>query len=735
MRPHVKLILISALVALVLPNLYGLGCDGPILPTGPTITAPKQNSTVPSSGLFTASVNFPVPLTAISLVEMELQTDQGATRIDVTAQFLPSGQSDFAGAVSASADLNAAALGLVPGAQTFIVRLDADGVGGAVARAVPFMWLGDTACEIEAGSALSQCFLDASNATSLCYSNTGSACNPTDAALVAAEAQLRTSVTTACSDAGVQSLGYGTAVTADGLADRLIEECVGNAATLAARIFGGPHAKVRGAGVGVSCMDAAYDESAAFVDLAFNLQRDCVLDAGCNAATANAEVDTAASQAASVIDGACPGGFLEFLVGVPAAEAIARARKQSECMLGSAHGDVSPLVPTCSPGGIPGVTVVKTQPTGMTPFAPGIPTQVVLDEAVWGTRCGDGSPYAFWIQLATAGTSVGNVVSHMQGGGVCVTEGQCQGVLDNSPSLFSSLEDDFSPTGILNPDPLTNGFADWTKIFLPYCNQDVFTGGGVTRPFTNFSVERYGAVNARAALRVLRNIVANEMNDAVPTGFRPDLLKVVFSGTSAGGFGVMFNLHHVLDEERWVHSTMVNDAAFGLDSGSAFSVGGLGAIAQMEWATRLTQPPYCVGPECALGLVLTEAHSERLLGVPDQLLLFDSNQHDDTQVSTTAWPDTASFINAVRDMYCANNTLPGVYYWLDALPMNLHTYLTSDASYYTQDIAGVSLADWVEQGVFDPGNATNLAEEGTYADVPPPDPVYTGVLPFGCPTN
>ena len=315
MRPHVKLILISALVALVLPNLYGLGCDGPILPTGPTITAPPQNSTVPSSGLFTASVNFPLPLTAISSVEMELQTDQGATRIDVTAEFLPSGQSDFAGAVSASADLDAAALGLVPGAQTFIVRLDVDGVGGAVARAVPFMWLGDTACEIEAGSALSQCFLDASNATSLCYSNTGSACSPTDAALVAAEAQLRASVTAACSDSGVQSLGYGAAITADGLADRLIEECVGNPATLAARIFGGPHAKVRGAGVGVSCMDAAYDESAAFVDLAFNLQRDCVLDAGCNAATANAEVDTAASQATAVINGACPAGFLEFLVG------------------------------------------------------------------------------------------------------------------------------------------------------------------------------------------------------------------------------------------------------------------------------------------------------------------------------------------------------------------------------------------------------------------------------------
>lgn len=734
MRPFTKLIFIGAFVAFVLPNLYGLGCDAPP-PIPPVITAPAQNSTIPTEGSFAASVNFPGTMTVGSVVQMEVQSAQGSGGVDVTSLFWPLGQTDFAGATSASANLNAVALGLVPGSQTLVVRVDADGVGGPGVAVVPFIWLGDTACESTAGAALSSCFLDASNATSLCYSSTGSACSPTDAALVAAENQLRTSVTTACTNSGVQSLGYGAAVTASGLADRLVEECVGNAATIAARIFGGPHAKVRGAGVGVACMDAAYDESAAFLDLAFNLQRDCLLDAGCNAATATAEVDTAASQAAALIDAACPGDFLEFLVGLPAAEAIARARKQSECMLGSAHSDVSPLVPACSPGGIPGVTVVKTQPTGLTPFAPGVPTQVVLDEAVWGTRCGDGSPFAFWIQLAPSGSPVGNIVSHMQGGGVCVTEGQCQGVLDNSPSLFSSLDDDFSPTGILNPDPLTNGFGDWTKIFLPYCNQDVFTGGGVTRPFTGFSVERYGAVNARAALRVLRNIVAGEMNAASPEGYRPDLLKVVFSGTSAGGFGVMFNLHHVLDEERWVHSTMVNDAAFGLDSGSLFSVGGLGAIAQAEWATRLTQPPYCVGPECALGIVLTAAHSERLLGVPDQLLLLNSNQHDDTQVSTTAWPNTASFINAVRDMYCDNNTLPGVYYWLDALPTNLHTYLTGDSQYYLEDVAGVTLSDWVEQGVFDPGNVTNLAEEGTLADIPPPDPVYTGVLPFPCATN
>jgi hypothetical protein len=748
MRPQVKLVLFSAAVALVLPNLYGISCDRSA-PPPPRITAPASGSTIPVSGLFTASVNFPAALSASSLVEMELQTNQGATAIDVTSLFLPVGQTDFAGATSASADLDAIALGLSPGSQTFVVRVDVDGIGGAAIGLVGFTWMGSSECESMASAALSQCFVDANGATRQCYASTGSACSPSTpewVELVVAENALRASVTGACTDSGVQSLGYGSALTASGLAERLVEECVGNATTLAARVYGGPHAKVLSTvsggqlPVGEACLDTAYAESASFIDIAYNLQRDCLLDdANCAGATVASDIDAAGAQAAAVIAAACPsnGGILEFLVGLLPAQAIDRAKAQSECMAGSALADTSPLTLLCAPGSLPGVSFLKTQPEGLTPLAPGVPTQIQLDQSVWGTRCGDGSPYTFWIELPPAGSSAANVVTHLQGGGVCVLDSQCFGVEANSPGLFSSTDDEFFPTGVFNPDPAVNAFADWTKVFLPYCTQDVFAGGGQTQVFPraepegDLVVERYGGVNARTALRVLRNILGSELNASTAEGYRPDLLRVNFNGSSAGGFGVVFNLHHVLDEERWSRTTFVNDAALGLNSGTPFSIAALGVLAQAAWSTRLTQPPYCLsdgttGPSCAIGPVLNAAHAERMLGTPEQQLLILSNQIDDTQVSTTGWPSTAAFVNETRSQYCNQDSLPGLRFFLDAIPTSLHTYLTVDSSYYGEEIAGTTVSDWVEQGVFDPTNLPNIVEEGTLADDP-------AIFPFPCP--
>jgi hypothetical protein len=746
MRPKVNLLLVSAIVALALPNIYGLSSCDRSRPITPVVTSPVSGSTIPISGLFTASVNFPAALTASSIVEMEIQTGEASTSIDITSLFIPQGQTDFDGATSASADLDAVALGLSPGAQRFVVGVDVDGVGGTALGLSFFTWLGNTECESMASAALSQCFVDANGATRQCYASTGSACSPSAPELVVAENALRASITGACSDSGVQSLGYGSALTASGLAERLVEECVGNATTLAARVYGGPHAKVLSTvsggqnPVGEACLDTAYAESASFIDIAYNLQRDCLLDdANCVGATVASDIDAVGAQAAAVIAAACPsnGGILEFLVGLLPAQAIDRAKAQSECMAGSALADTSPLTLLCAPGSLPGLSFLKTQPEGLTPLAPGVPTQIQLDQSVWGTRCGDGSPYTFWIQMPPSGSSAANVVTHLQGGGVCVIDSQCFGVEANSPGLFSSTDDDFFPTGVFNPDPAVNAFADWTKVFLPYCTQDVFAGGGQTQVFPranppgNLIVERYGAVNARTALRVVRNILGSELNSSTAEGYRPDLLRVNFNGSSAGGFGVIFNLHHVLDEERWSHTTFVNDAALGLNSGTTFSIAALGVLAQASWSTRLTQPPYCLsdgttGPSCAIGPVVNAAHSERMLGTPEQQLLILSNQIDDTQVSTTGWPSTAAFVNEARAQYCAQQSLPGLRFFLDAIPTSLHTYMTVDARYYSEEIAGTTVADWVEQGVFDPTNLPNIVEEGTLADDP-------AINPFPCP--
>jgi len=353
----------------------------------------------------------------------------------------------------------------------------------------------------------------------------------------------------------------------------------------------------------------------------------------------------------------------------------------------------------------------------------------MLDEAVWGTKCGDGTPYAFWVRMAPAGSPASDVVVHLQGGGVCVLQQQCEAVAANSPQLFEALNDNFNASGIFNSDPAQSAFANYTHIFLPYCTQDVFTGGGVFQDFGTVSVYRYGALNARAALRVLRNLVSERVNAESTDGFRPDLVQGVFSGSSAGGFGVMFNLHHIYDEERWVNMSTVNDAALGLDTGSPLGVGALGSIAQGAWGTRLTQPPYCLDSDCAVGPVLNAAHSERLLTTPTQQLLVLSNQVDNVQVNTTGWPDTVSFVNEARTQYCNQETLPGVRFFLDAIPSSFHTYLTSTTNYTTREIAGVSVSDWVEQSILDPTNLPNLAEEGTLTTA------FPGVLPFACPAN
>ncbi len=714
-----------AVIVIGLPSLYGQ-TDCETNANYPSIVAPTQGEMIPASGLFTATVTFDAVLTASSLVELELQTGMGSTTIDVAPLFLPPGQSNFAGMTGASAELDAAALGLVPGPQSFFIRLDADGVGGPSVRVVSFSWNGQVSCEAAASTAVSSCFLDVSEATRQCYMAVGSACAASDPAVAGPENQLHASIASACSDQDVRSAGYGTLMTSAALADRLVEVCAGNAATLAARLFGGPHGKVLSGGLGQACMDAAYAESASFTDLAFNLQRDCVLAAACDPVALRENLQSIASQSTGMIDTACPSEFLEFLVGVPAAEAISLARAQSECMVAAALGDTTPLALACAPNALPGVTVVETKPAGLTPFAPGVPTQLMLDGAEWGTKCGDGSPYAFWVQLPPAGSSPSNVAVHMQGGGVCVLQSQCERVAADSPGLLDALGDEFNASGIFNPDPAQNAFADWTKIFLPYCTQDVFTGGGVLQDFGTVSIERYGARNARAALRVLRNILAGKMNDTSADGYRPDLLQVMFSGSSAGGFGVMFNLHHLIDEERWVNTTSLNDAALGLDTGTPLGVGALGSIAQAGWATRLTQPPYCLGGDCVVGPVLNAAHSERLLATPTQQLIILSNQVDGTQVSTTGWPDTVSFVNEVRAQYCAAETLPGVRYFLDATPSSVHTYLTSNTRYFSSEIAGVTLSDWVEQSISDPSNLANLVEEGALSSV------YPGVLPFAC---
>lgn len=712
MRFNTKRLIASVACLYWVLSLYGVGCDEE-LPTSATITSPAQGSTVPAGGTFTASVTFPGTLTAASVVHMEIQSGAGALQLDVTSQFLPLGQSDFDGATGASATLDAVALNLIPGPQTFLVRLDEDGNGVVSVRLVTFTWLPVDTCDDAAGAALGQCFIAASDATQQCYIDTRSACSPTDPALVAAEASLRATVTNECDDGSP-----GSAAAATALADQLMEQCLGNPATLAARVFGGPHAKsLAGTTSGSAletCLDTAYAESADLLDFAFNAQLACVVS-GTGCATVDADIATAESQGVAAVQVDCPGGLLAFLAGSPPDVMLGGVKEQSDCMLATAHSNTAPLTLGCGPR--PAVTVPPR----------GVPTQVILDSTEWRSLCGDGSDYAFYLRLAPAGQPIENLIVHLEGGGICLFESDCTDRFNNSPDLFNAQDNTYPDSGYLNTDDGVNPFGNWSMMFLPYCTQDIFTGGGTTETFPNgLSVERHGALNVRDALRYARDAIWTELQSS-GQGYRADQMKVIFAGSSAGGFGAQYNGHYPLDDLRWINTTLAPDSSLALDGGTQ-SLPGLVTLKAPAnvWNVTPFLAPYCFTSDCILGEVMFPAHSERLGATPMQQLLNISPQWDDTQTSTTYFSDETTWTNAARQTYCDLQGTPNVHYFMPANLSPQHTYLRVENLFQTQTAAGVTLKDWLTDAIANPGSVADAVEEGSLTTVQP------GVNPFTC---
>src|SRR5579871_628772 len=549
-------------------------------------------------------------------------------------------------------------------------------------------------CEATAASALTSCTQRVAVAVRRCYLERGGPCAPGDARVAAALANLAQRIESRCSAAGVQAAGYGALATPATLVARLEESCTGEPATLAARTFGGPQ------GAALAAASSA--------------GRSCLATADQAASTAM-RVAAAEAKARTKIAAACPG--LPGLIGLDVPTFTDRAAAQARCMVATAHGDTGPLALDCGPRPAVGVP-----PLGQW-------VQVVLDEATWGTRCGDGSPYAFWLKLAPEGSPPGRVVIDLQGGGVCVFESDCDGV---PASLFEATDDGQPTAGDMSTDPSVNPFADWTQMFLPYCTQDVHIGGGTQSVFPSITVNRFGAINVRAALRYLRDALWPALQSTTAEGYRPDLLTVVFGGESAGGYGVAYNYHYLLDELRWIHTTAVPDSSAGLDSGGTLSVKNLGLLVggtanPYGWNTIAYQPPYCIASDCGVILPRLEAAtSVRLKAVPEQQILNVSNQADTTQETTTFFSSLPAWIDALRAAYCDVEGMKGLHFWLPAQSTPFHTILTVASRFDTVTAGGVTVADWLGAAMTSPDAVVDRVDEGTLvAD-------YPGVNPIAC---
>ena len=575
------------------------------------------------------------------------------------------------------------------------------------------------ACEKKAVAALRTCGKVVTKQELICVQHTGAACAPGDAVVARALATVSVEVLKACPDvATVTAAGYPPLLTPAGLTAKLQEACTSEAASLFARSFGGPHAAVRTTAVADRpCLDYAYGKGRTMVDYALKQQTSCILKAHgggtCDPATVAARIAAREAKTAGAIARRC--ADLGSLIGLDPAAYTSRASTQSHCLVATAHGRTAPLALDCGPR-----ADVPVPP-------PGVATQIVLPSAVYGTKCGDGSDYAFWIRMPPAGQPASKVVVHVAGGGACYDGPTCAA---QNPDLFEALTDGMGSVGILSNTNAANPFLDWVQVSLPYCTQDLHIGGGVTDVFAEMTVNRYGALNLRAALGYVRDVVWAAMDAADGDGYRPDRMQMMLSGSSAGGYGVAYNYHWVLDDLRWVHSTAVPDAGLGMDNGRADGVIALGTMALLPttpgWNVKPFMPPYCQTAACAENFItLDVAQSPRLEAVPEQQILQISNQVDAVQRNTTNFLSNGEFVNALRSRYCTVEGLPGLHAFLRASSTPVHGEVNA-STFYTVVIGGTTMAEWLGGAATDPEGVIDKIATGTIV------PDISGALPFPC---
>ena len=580
------------------------------------------------------------------------------------------------------------------------------------------------ACSEAAYDGVRDCIGLVSAAWASCYNDDDTPCTSDDANVTAALAALQGRVEASCSDGEFLSLSV------DALVGRLRNSCRSEANSMAWRTYGGPQGAVwASSSAGVrSCLMTAHQAVSTMVDGALSAVGECLNGESCEAGAVDAERQDLADVAVSEIESACGDTNLEDVIAINPAQYVDRAVHQVDCITATSHAQTSPLTLGCGPSN--------------TDFEPtrGEWVQIVVDGEKWGTLCGDGTDYAFQVRLAPEGAPLDRVLVGLQGGGVCALAADCgprfENRLNGDNNLFNAMDDEPLGAGIASLDPAVSPFTDWTQVYLPYCNQDVFAGGGVLEDLGSLQLPRHGSINLRAAVQMVRDVIWKLMDAEGGAGFRPDELIALFGGWSAGGYGALYNYHWFLDDLQWPRTAAFPDAGGAFDNMETFGVALLGAlkIPNTGWGMLPYLPPYCFTGDCAIGPTLYNAISPRLKQVPEQQMLILSNPYDDTQRRDAFFTGQgrtdedwrAEWINTMRQSYCDNRDLNGInYYYTSVSDESLHV-VTLREELWLGAVDGEVMRDWFVRAVTEPDTLQSRVEEANFVnDIP-------GALAYPC---
>ena len=563
-------------------------------------------------------------------------------------------------------------------------------------------------CTSSASTALQECVLSYSSRLQECVTQNGELCGATDPTLQSILSAFESMVEEDCSEDNPY-----TPITLENSIKRMSTTCESHARAAAWRVFGGPQTDLweQGDSQTQSCLVQFHEIEQQYIETSLQTINDCLID-DCTPESLTESRKSIRQQYNQEFLREC--SPIEDTIGINASYLLKNLDTQIDCLTSTSHPDVGEHSLSCGPSNAE--FQVKR----------GEWQQIIVDSDKWGTLCGDGTDFAFHVRFAPEGYDLDNVLIGLQGGGVCVFEEDCAAKVASAPGLFNAQDDIPYNIAISSLDPEVSPFANWTQIYVPYCNQDVFAGGGVTEDLGDLQLPRYGAVNMRAAVQMVRDVLWKEIDSTTETGFRSDQVQAFFGGWSAGAYGTNYNYHWFLDDLLWPRTTAFPDAGMALHNGQTLGVMGLGLLKIPIWGTQNHLPPYCFQGECAVGPILSEALSKRLKQVPEQQMLILSNPIDDIQMGDAYFQDTVFWVNTMREAYCDTKDLSGIHYFLSSVSDESIHCISVRPDLWDIPVNGVSMKEWFELAINDPDAVTDQAEEANFTnDIP-------GVEPFEC---
>jgi hypothetical protein len=184
----------------------------------------------------------------------------------------------------------------------------------------------------------------------------------------------------------------------------------------------------------------------------------------------------------------------------------------------------------------------------------------VKDAEARGAVCNDGAPARYYFRRGSVPWSRLWVI-HLQGGGMCYDQKSCGNRQAELPGLMTSADEPPSRpgNGIASTSSETNpDFSKANQVYLAYCSSDLWSGDRKASSKT-------GGLHFRGA-RILRAVIEDLTDPAItPAPNLTDARQVLFSGSSAGGVGVLVHLDWLA--ERLPNATVrgVTDAGWFVD--------------------------------------------------------------------------------------------------------------------------------------------------------------------------